>query len=221
MARPLRDDVWWFDLRGVNAYLVLDGGEPVLVDSGSPWSAGRVRDGLADAGVGVDDLARVLVTHYDPDHVGGLRRLEPDCPVFIGAGDAPYLQGQLPPDWTTWKGLLQRVMRPLYQPDGLDVRPVTGGDELGSFTVYETPGHTAGHVSYVSTSHDLACLGDVVQASNGELRPPPWLLSANMRAVRESIHDLVANAPDFALACPGHGDPIVEHGAAALRAAIE
>lgn len=221
MARQLREDVWWFDLRGVNAYLVVDQGDPVLVDAGMPWDASTVRAGLADAGFEVSDLARVLITHYDPDHVGGLRRLDPDCPVFIGAGDAPYLQGQLDPSWKEWKGLLQRVLRPIFQPAGLDIRPVTAGRELGSFTVYETPGHTQGHVSYVSDALDVAFLGDLVQSSDGELVPPPWLLSDNMRAVRESIHDLLADAPEFGVACPGHGDPIVENGRAALEAALE
>lgn len=221
MARPLRDDVWWFELHGVNAYLVEDDGNPILVDAGMPWSAGKLRAGLDQAGFGVADLEHVFVTHYDPDHVGGLRRIDPECPVYVGAGDAPFLQGQLAPDWTEWKGLLQRLLRPLVQPSGLDVRPVTNGDQIGSFTVYDTPGHTPGHVAYVSEDLDVAFLGDLVQSSNGSLRPPPWLMSANMRAVRESIHDLVEHAPEFDLACPGHGDPVVGNGHAALRAALE
>jgi glyoxylase-like metal-dependent hydrolase (beta-lactamase superfamily II) len=221
MARQLRSDVWWFDLLGVNAYLVVDEGDPVLVDAGLGVDAGAVRSGLADAGFTVSDLARVLVTHYDPDHVGGLRRLEPDCPVYVGAGDAPYLRGQLTPPWTAWKGLLQRVLRPFVQPTGLDVRPVTDGDRLGSFTVYDTPGHTPGHVAYVSETLDVAFLGDLVQSTDGGLRPPPWLLSENMRAVRESIQHLVDTAPEVAVAAPGHGDPILDGGTAALRAAIE
>lgn len=221
MARVLRDDVWWFELRGVNAYLAVDDGDPVLVDAGMPWDAGRLRAGLDQAGYAPADLERILLTHYDPDHVGGLRRLDVDCPVYIGAGDAPFLQGQLDPPWTEWKGLLQRVLRPLVQPTGLDVRPVTDGETIGSITVYDTPGHTTGHVAYVGEDLDVAFLGDLVQSSDGELHLPSWLLSENMRGVRESIHDLVDRVPDFELACPGHGDPIVEDGRDALEAALE
>lgn len=221
MARVLRDGVWWLDLRGVNAYLVDDGGDLVLVDSGMPWDTNLVRAGIREAGFSVADVDRVLVTHYDPDHVGGLRRLDLDCPVYVGAGDAPYLQGQLLPDWTTWKGLLQRVLHPFVQPRSLDVRPVTNGDTVGSFTVYETPGHTQGHVTYVSAAHDVAFLGDLVQARSGELTTPPWLLSANMRAVQESLHRLTEHAPAFDIACPGHGDPLVGDGHLALQAARE
>jgi len=221
MVRVLRDDVWWFDLSGVNAYLAVEDDGPVLVDAGMPWHARSIRRGLDQAGFEPVDLERVLLTHYDPDHVGGLRRLDVDCPVYIGAGDAPYLQGQLDPPWTEWKGLLQRVVRPFVQPSGLDVRPVTDDDTVGSFTVYDTPGHTTGHVSYVSTELDAAFLGDAVRSSNGELHLPPWLLSENMRAVRESVHDLVERVPDFELACPGHGDPLVEGGRDALEAALE
>ena len=164
------------------------------------------------SGVSATDVVELLET-TDPDHVGGLRKLQPDCPVYIGAGDAPYLQGQLPPDWTEWKGLLQRLLRPLVQPSDLDVRPVTDGETIGSFTVYETPGHTTGHVSYVSEHHDVAFLGDLVQSSDGELLPPPWLMSANMRAVRESIHDFADREPAVECVCPGHGVPFIRNGA--------
>lgn len=221
MARVLRDGVWWLDLRGVNAYLVDDGGDLVLVDSGMPWDSNLIRAGIREAGFSVGDVDRVFITHYDPDHVGGLRRLDLACPVYIGAGDAPFLQGQLLPDWTRWKGLLQRVLYPYVQPSRLDVRPVTDGDTIGSFTVFETPGHTDGHVAYVSADHDVAFLGDLVQASGSELATPSWLLSSNMRAVQESIRSLVESAPPFDIACPGHGDPIVGNGYGALRAALE
>lgn len=219
MARALRDDVWWLELRGVNAYLVEDAGDLVLVDSGMPWDENIVRRGIRDAGFSVDDVDRVLVTHYDPDHVGGLRRLDLDCPVYIGAGDAPYLQGQLVPPWTQWKGLLQRVLYRYFQPTSLDVRPVTNGDTIGSFTVFETPGHTDGHVAYVSASHDVAFVGDLVQSSGDVLETPAWLLSANMRAVQESIRSLATDAPSVEIVCPGHGDPIVGNGHEALWAA--
>lgn len=221
MARVLRDDVWWFELRGVNAYLLEDDDGPVLVDTGMPWDASRLRADLETAGYQVADLERVVLTHYDPDHVGGLRRLDRDCPVYIGAGDAPYLQGQLAPPWREWKGLLQRLLRPIIQPSSLDVRPVTDGDTIGSLTVHETPGHTTGHVSYVDRSRGVAFLGDLVQESDGELHLPPWLLSENMRAVRESVHDLLDATPDFEIAYPGHGDPLVKDGRAALEALIE
>ena len=221
MARALRDGVWWLDLRGVNAYLVDDGGELVLVDAGMPWDASRVAAGIRDAGFTVSDVERVLITHYDPDHVGGLKRLHLECPVYIGAGDAPYLQGQLTPPWTQWKGLLQCVLYPYFQPSGLDVRPVSNGETVGSFTAHHTPGHTEGSVVYVSDALDIAFLGDLVQGGSGALTTPPWLLSANMRAVRESIHRLVDRTGSFDIACPGHGTPIVGNGHEALRAAVE
>lgn len=221
MARALRDDVWWIRLRGVNAYLVEDEGDLVLVDTGMPWDARAIRNAIRRIDHRVSDVDRVLITHYDPDHVGGLRRLDLDCPVYIGAGDAPYLQGRLTPDWREWKGLLQRVLHPLVQPNGVDARPVTGGDTIGSFRVYETPGHTTGHVAYVSDAHETAFLGDLVRASSGGLETPPWLLSEDMRGVRESIRMLVARAPDFELACPGHGDPILQDGRERLAALLE
>jgi glyoxylase-like metal-dependent hydrolase (beta-lactamase superfamily II) len=50
-------------------YLVDDGGEWTLVDAGWPGDEESVRDGLASAGIGPADVDRVLLTHFDPDHV--------------------------------------------------------------------------------------------------------------------------------------------------------
>jgi hypothetical protein len=44
---------------------------------------------------GLEDLDRVLITHYDLDHVGGLRRLgaDIDCPVYVGRDDLRLVRG--------------------------------------------------------------------------------------------------------------------------------
>ncbi|MDX1745506.1 MAG: MBL fold metallo-hydrolase, partial [Halobacteriales archaeon] len=94
MVLELVDEVWWLDLRGVNAYLV-DDDVPTLVDAGTRWDAPAVRSGIREAGFSLDDIGRVLLTHYDLDHAGGLARLssELSAPVHAGAPDADVLRG--------------------------------------------------------------------------------------------------------------------------------
>jgi len=42
MATELAGGIRWFDLGGVNAYLIDDGGNLTLVDAGMPWHAPQV-----------------------------------------------------------------------------------------------------------------------------------------------------------------------------------
>jgi glyoxylase-like metal-dependent hydrolase (beta-lactamase superfamily II) len=211
-------EVWWLDLGSVNAYLLVDGGDLALVDAGMPRHADRVREGVRAAGYALADVDRVLVTHYDYDHVGGLARLAPDldAPVVAGQPDADYLVGRRRPPLSNHKALLQRVTRPLLDRPPRRVEPVSDGVRVGSVTVYATPGHTPGHVAYVSEHLGVAFLGDLVRSTDGGLSASPWYISYDAAAVRRSVRDLAARAPDFEVACPGHGPPLRSGGADAL-----
>lgn len=61
-----------FALKSVNAYLVEGAHDWALVDTGLHTAAGEqaLRAGLAAAGIGMDGLQRVFVTHLHPDHIG-------------------------------------------------------------------------------------------------------------------------------------------------------
>ncbi|WP_435075855.1 MBL fold metallo-hydrolase [Halorubrum sp. HHNYT27] len=219
MATELADGVWQFELRGVSAYLV-DDDVPTLVDAGTPWDETAIREGLADAGVDVEDIGRVLLTHYDLDHVGTLAALTPelDATVYAGAFDAAILRGERSPPWRNHKGALQRLTGLLTTLPNLDIEAVDDGERLGSFTAFHTPGHTPGHVAYVSEELDVALLGDLVSESDGTLDPSEWLISYDTDRVLNSIRELSARAPPFEVACVGHGDPLARGGSEALAA---
>jgi len=219
MPTELADGVWRFELRGVSAYLV-DDDVPTLVDAGTPWDEAAIREGLAEAGVDVADVGRVLLTHYDLDHVGALAALTPelDATVYTGAFDAAILRGERSPPLRNHKGAFQRLAGLFTTHPGLEVESVADGQELGSFTAYHTPGHTPGHVAYVSESLGVALLGDLVSASDGTLEPSEWFISYDTDAVLKSIRDLAARAPPFEVACVGHGDPLTSGGSDALAA---
>jgi glyoxylase-like metal-dependent hydrolase (beta-lactamase superfamily II) len=209
MVTQLADDVWWLDLGSVNCYLADDGGDLTLVDAGTPFDSGDIMRGVREAGYSINDVDRVLLTHYDFDHVGSLARLPFDAPIHVGEADAPLLSGADAPDWHNHKGALQR-------PDE-GVRPVEDGDEIGSFTAYATPGHSPGHMAYVSESLDVAFLGDLVRESHGKLEASSWAISYDTEAVHDSILSLVSRMPDFDVAAMGHGVPFLRDGSERLR----
>jgi len=213
MVTRLSEGVWWIDLGGVNAYLVDDGGDLTLVDAGMPWHGDDITGAVVDAGYSLSDLDRVLVTHYDLDHVGGLPRLdELEVDIYAGRGDAPLVAGHGSPSLRSHKGLSQRLLGLLGTPPDADVLPLTDGDTVGSFTVYETPGHTPGHVAYVSEGLETAFLGDLVRESGGALEPSPWLISDDTDAVARSVRELADRAPGFEVAGIGHGVPFERRG---------
>jgi glyoxylase-like metal-dependent hydrolase (beta-lactamase superfamily II) len=213
MVTRLSEDAWWIELGGVNAYLVDDGGALTLVDAGMPWHGGRVLDAVVEAGFALADLDRVLITHYDMDHVGGLSRLDGlDVTIYAGRGDAPLVAGRETPPLSVPKGAFQRLVGPLVTPPDHEVVPLADGDEVGSFTVRETPGHTPGHVAYVSEALGIAVLGDLVRESDGDLAPSPWIISADTSEVRRSIRELSEETTAFEVAAVGHGVPFERGG---------
>jgi glyoxylase-like metal-dependent hydrolase (beta-lactamase superfamily II) len=241
MARQLIAGVWVLDLGLVsplrsNAYLiddalVGDGGSPkgadgdasedaTLCDTGLYWNRPTLLDELTDAGYAPADLDRVLLTHYDLDHVGGLGRLLPefDGPVHLGAPDHALLNGDSSPPAIHHKGIFHRVTRRLLPlPSDLDLRPVEDGERIGRFTAYVTPGHNPGHAVYV---HDagIALLGDLVWEDDGGLTTPIRFDSYDLATLRESVSHLATRAGPFDVAAMGHGTPLVEGGDEALEA---
>jgi len=214
MAEQLAERVWRLDLGSVNAYLVDDQGDLTLVDAGTPFDAGDVIEGVSDAGFDVVDVDRVLVTHYDLDHVGGLAKLTPDleATVYAGDPDASWLTGEASKPWLNLKGFVQQFLGLLISSPDLQVERVSGGEQVGSFTAYETPGHTPGHVAFVSKRHSTALLGDAVREKDGRLGLLPGVLHYDTGQARRSVEDLAARTPDFEAACVGHGDPLTGGG---------
>lgn len=221
MVTRLGDGVWWCDLQGVNAYLVDDGDALTLVDTGMPWHTGRLASAIEQVADGLAAVDRILITHFDFDHVGGLNRLADrglDAPIFVGTDDEPYLAGRENPPWGNRKGALQRVTDVLRKAPALPVETVDDGDTVGGFTAYRTPGHTPGHTAFVHEEMSLALVGDLVRESDGNFEVPPWFLNYDQTQAEESLESFVERAPAVEMVCQGHGTPVTEDGTGRLEA---
>lgn len=214
MVERLVDGVWLLEVGSVvpiagNAYLV-DDGEVTLVDAGLPRTIPSLRAELSAVGYDVEEIDRILLTHYDIDHTGGLARIRTaGAPVFLGERDAALLAGERLPSWFHPKAAFHRVARRVFPiPGSFDVSRVRDGQPIGSFVAYHTPGHNPGHTVYVHED-GLAFLGDLVWSTEGRLVTPFWLDSYDMHQLRESVRDL-ADRITFEVACPGHGRPVFD-----------
>jgi glyoxylase-like metal-dependent hydrolase (beta-lactamase superfamily II) len=205
------DHAWRLELGGVNAYLVDDGGL-TLIDAGMPWHTDQVRQYLADGGYDAGDVDRVLLTHFDLDHVGTLADLGLDCKVYARHPDAEMLAGTIAPPATNHKGLLQRVTLPLLTRPDLPITAIKDGEEVAGFRAYATPGHTPGHTAWVHDEFGVAFVGDLVRESDGDLSPSPWAICYDAVENRESVRDVADRVRDCEVVAMGHGDPLRSGG---------
>ncbi|MFC6835269.1 MBL fold metallo-hydrolase [Halomarina ordinaria] len=214
----------WVEPFVVNAYVVDDGGTVTLVDTGMPANRRSLRGELAAAGYDPADVDRVLLTHYDLDHVGGLtalaRRLGGprfDAEVYLGAADVALVRGDTDPPWFHHKGAFHRLAREAFDLRDVALTPVEDGDRIGGFTAHHTPGHNPGHTAYVHEA-GVGFVGDLLWETDGALELPFWGDSYDRAAMRASVRALVARAAPFDVVCVGHGVPFVRGGGERLRA---
>ncbi|WP_440009157.1 MBL fold metallo-hydrolase [Halomicrococcus sp. SG-WS-1] len=227
MATQLTQGLWQIDCQTrdrPNVYLVGKDGDWTLVDAGWPGDERTVRDGLTEAGIRPETIDRVLLTHYDADHVGTLARLTPalDAPVYIHHAEAPYLTGERLPPWTARNGLetLHRLYYRRMTLPNLPIRPLQDGDQIGGFDAVHTPGHTPGHTVFYHEETDATFLGDLAFAIGESLRPSGRFSSYDRRQIPESIRRLLAQIPEFEYVCPGHG-PSLTNGSYHLTHLVE
>jgi glyoxylase-like metal-dependent hydrolase (beta-lactamase superfamily II) len=242
MVTRLAPGVWWLDYQGTNAYLVEAsdgereaaeaddatgpgtggdrGGTTVtLVDTGMPWAGRRLVGDVERVAGSVGAIDRVLITHFDFDHVGGLERLVAaglDAPVAVGRADEPFLTGRKRPPLDR-KGLFQRIADVGRSPPDLPVEPVADGDRVGGFEAYHTPGHTPGHTAFVHEGLSAAFVGDLVSERDGAFGVPPWVLNADQQRAEGSLTSFLDRAPRVELVCQGHGTPATRRGTDRLR----
>ncbi len=219
MAREITDGVWLLDVAwpepiGANAYLV-DDGELTLIDAGVPIPRRSLLKEICEAGYALSDVDRVLLTHYDIDHVGGLARIDLDAPAYLGALDLRLVRRTWSPPWRHHKGAFHRIARRIYSLSTVDLRIVSDDDRIGGFRAFHTPGHNPGHTVFVHSASETAFLGDLVWSTGGRFVSPPWIDSYDTERMAESI-DRIANC-HFETACVGHGLPHVRNGSKALR----
>jgi glyoxylase-like metal-dependent hydrolase (beta-lactamase superfamily II) len=213
--REVADDVFHLPLApraSVNAYLIGD----VLIDAGVAFQAGKVLGQIRGRVV-----TQHVITHAHVDHAGGTRKVVDALriPVRAGALDLPALHAgetdvHVP-------GVAGKVGRRIsaYAPVP-EAAALTPGETVGpGFVVLETPGHSAGHVSFWRERDGVLICGDVVNGMNlvttrPGLQEPPDLFTPDPVENRRSIRKLADLEPRLVLV--GHGPP-VKNAATPLR----
>jgi glyoxylase-like metal-dependent hydrolase (beta-lactamase superfamily II) len=206
--KQVADGVWQlrgFPPNGINVYFA-DG---VLFDAATRYAGRRILRQLKDR-----QVTEHALTHAHSDHQGASHEVceKLGIPLAIGENDAdaiedPKIIGERQPDhWLTqlyyrrWTGPAHPVARRLRE-----------GDQVGSFSVLDAPGHSEGHVVYWRESDGVLIVGDVMCNMDtltgipGLQEPKPYFTPDPERN-RESIRKLAPLEPKVVLF--GHGGPL-------------
>ena len=101
---------YFIDVEGGQATLVISAsGESLLIDAGNPGSRDAERIAATAKQAGIDQIDYLLVTHYDADHVGGVKDVADRIPIrnFVDHGPRIPDQGVFPSP--NYQAMVQRV----------------------------------------------------------------------------------------------------------------
>jgi glyoxylase-like metal-dependent hydrolase (beta-lactamase superfamily II) len=173
------------------------GGKLVLIDTGlgdmGAPTTGVWRRNFRAAGFDPKDVATIIISHFHPDHINGLR-LKDGSAVF------PNAEVMVPAaEWAFWtddakmsaapeaaKANFQNVRR-VFGPMAKDVKQYEGGKELvAGVTAMSAPGHTPGHTAYAVTSGQgrLLVMSDTSNHPALFVRHPGWHFAFDMDAAQ-------------------------------------
>ena len=169
----------------VSAYIVVRNGEAAIVDTGVANSESDIEAGLVALGVDWSNVGHVILTHRHPDHQGSLPAVleaAADATGYAGAGDLAAI--------TSPRSLVS----------------VGNGDKVFDLEIIETPGHTPGHISVLSTAAGLLIAGDALNGADGGVIGANPQFTPDMVMANLSVKKLAGYQFDTVVF--GHGEPV-------------
>ena len=206
-------------LGGVNCYLIKEGENFFMIDSGFSSKRADLDKQLERAGCIRGNFTLIILTHGDFDHAGNGAYLREKYgpPVAINRDDAEMVErGDISvnrkarPDRVTLSFRVIRLLAPMLLPAGQfekfkpDVLLEDGQDLSGfglSARIISIPGHSKGSVGVLTADGNLFC-GDLLRNMTGD---PSFPMIDDMDAARASIEKL--RKMNVKTVYPGHGKP--------------
>jgi glyoxylase-like metal-dependent hydrolase (beta-lactamase superfamily II) len=201
-------DVEYLGKRRYIAACLLLGDVPVVVDPGPAVSLPALRAGLAAAGLTLDDLGAVLLTHIHHDHAGATGTIvahNPQVEVYVHERGAAHLidpSRLIASARRLYGGRMESLWGDFGAVPAGNVRPLTGGETLAfggrRLEVAYTPGHAVHHVSYLDHAEGTAFVGDTAGVRIANLpfvmpvTPPPDI---DLEAWEDSLEKITAWRP--------------------------
>ncbi|MDY7044471.1 MBL fold metallo-hydrolase [Virgibacillus sp. M23] len=180
-----------FEFNGQNNYiypsLLISNNELTLIDTGYTGFLHLIENEILKHGYEMKHLKRIIITHYDDDHIGSLYDFKEKYPwINIIASDleAKYISGEMKSErliqaeqklenmpeeeMEFGKWFIQQLKNLKHVP--IDEK-VQDGDMIldNKCRIIATPGHTSGHISLYIPSLKSVITGDAAVKENQEL----------------------------------------------------
>jgi len=182
-----------------NTYLLCDReeGVAVVIDPAS-----GAEDILAEVKAMDCTLSAIWVTHAHFDHIGAVSDLQDACggslDILVHEADLPLWEERGGADRWGIQGyrLVHQPTKLLKHGEALSIGP-------NVFEVRHTPGHSQGHVIFISDELQAVFCGDLIfQEGVGRTDLPGGSWASLVRSIREQVLTL----PDSYRLFPGHGE---------------
>jgi len=197
-----------------NTYLLVDEDGLTLIDTGMPRSHKKILAYLAELGKSEQDLKRILLTHSDVDHVGGLAalvrvsgartyasRVEAESIAVGTSSRQSYSSG------FSIRRFLFALLSPFFKAEPFQVDEILeDGQTLAGLRVITTPGHTPGHLSFYAPATGVLFCGDSMVSHEDRLYGSRPGVTWDPDRARESVQKQAELGAS--LVCPGHG-PVI------------
>jgi glyoxylase-like metal-dependent hydrolase (beta-lactamase superfamily II) len=217
--REVVDGVIEIPITYVNAYAIVVDDGVVLVDTGLPGRVEKVATAVQQMRSKIGEVHTILLTHWHPDHVGNVAELRRRSGGRIVAheNDVPPISGARFRPRSRFLRFAAAIM-PAAEPVPVDEALTTDGPiSVPGFTAFHTPGHTAGHTSFLlDRAGGVLFAGDVATGGRrGGIHRSPRFVAEDRAAESASI-SRIADL-QFELAAFGHGGPISHDAAMRFR----
>jgi glyoxylase-like metal-dependent hydrolase (beta-lactamase superfamily II) len=208
--RQVTKDVYHISLmprNSINCYIV----EGVLIDSGIRPSFNTISNCLKEIPVHSHAL-----THAHADHQGCSDKICSifNVPLFCHKEEVWRTEsGFVTKDYPSSKNIIARLQQKYWAGPGHQVSETLKEDDmLGNFKIVETPGHSAGHISFFREKDGVLIIGDVCTNMNlittfEGLHLPPDIFTSDKQENVNSLRKLAKLNPR--IICFGHGPVLV------------
>jgi glyoxylase-like metal-dependent hydrolase (beta-lactamase superfamily II) len=178
---------------------LIRGQNNILVDVGHKGRANLLHDSLVQAGVGLEDINMVVLTHAHWDHCQNIDMF-PNARIVIHPNELEYAASPKRADFATARYFLASLQ-------DRDVHQAVEGTELEpGVKILETPGHTRGHISVLvdTPQGPMAISGDALPWATSVITHQPMVVFWDPDEATESIKKLLSASRVF---YPGHDRP--------------
>ena len=190
-----------------NVYLLIEGKDLIVVDTGTVGSAKKIVGYVQKIGRQPSNVSTIILTHCHMDHAGSVKELKDltNAKVAVHAEDADYVSGKKPlpkPKNVLFRAVSSFIKLVPVQPSII----LKDNDKIGQLTVVHTPGHTPGSIALLDQEKRVLFAGDSLRFDGKRVSGSPDHFTLDMKKARESIGKISALSFDVMLG--GHGEPL-------------